>query len=262
MSARLVDTHCHLQAKRFEEDREEVLRRSLDKLAWLVVIGDDIPSSREAVDLVRDRVHAAVGVHPYYAKDFDEEMLDNLRTLAQQPGVVALGEIGLDYFNEYSPRAAQKIVFRRQLELACELRLPVVIHNRDADDDTLPILTEFAQDLPGCILHCFGSAATFAESYVKLGFYVSFAGNVTFPKADALRESALAVPLDKLLVETDAPFLAPVPLRGKRCEPWHVEHTAAGLVELRGVTLEDFVRQTTLNACTVYNISTDSGTPV
>jgi TatD DNase family protein len=250
---RLVDTHCHLQSERFHDDRAEVTARAVEALEWLVVIGDDLPSSREALALVGGRVYATVGMHPYYAKDTDAACLQELRSLAQQPGVVALGEIGLDYFNEYSPRAQQAPAFETQLELAAELSLPVVIHNREADEDSLAILRNHAQRLPAVIMHCFGSDGAFARRCTDAGFYVSFAGNVTFPKAINLHEAAAIVPPELLLVETDAPYLAPVPHRGKRCEPAHVHQTAAFLAQLRGVPVEDLGEQTTANAARAYN---------
>lgn len=254
---RLVDSHCHLQSARFHEDRDAVLARSLARLDWLVVIGDDLPSSEAAVALVQPRLYATVGVHPYYAKDLDDALLASIAALARQNGVVALGEIGLDYFNEYSPRADQARAFEQQLALACELDLPVVIHNREADADTLAILKNFANRLPGCVMHCFGSDAAVAEACVDLGFYVSFAGNVTFPKAESLRAAAAVVPLERLLVETDAPYLAPVPLRGKRCEPHQVEHTAAFLAAFKGVPEDVFGAQTTANAHALYRVPQD-----
>lgn len=252
---RLVDTHCHLQHTRFHDDRESVIADSLERLEWLVVIGDDLPSSREAADLVGERVYATAGIHPYHASDADEAALEELRGLLGRPGVVALGEIGLDYFNEYSPREDQVRAFERQLDLACELGLPVVIHNREADEDSFALLRQFDGRLPGCIMHCFGSDAAFATRCVEAGYYVSFAGNVTFPKAESLREAAAAVPMERLLVETDAPYLAPLPLRGKRCEPWHVEHTAQVLAQLKRVPLEEFAHLTTRNAERVYQLS-------
>lgn len=250
----LVDTHCHLQSKRFHEDQDAAVAASLERLDWLVVIGDDIPSSEAAVALVKDRVYAVVGVHPYYAKDMDDAMLARVRELAGADGVVGLGEMGLDYFNEYSPREDQARAFRMQLELAVELQLPIVIHNRDADSDCYAILEEYASRLKGCIMHCFGSTAEYAEKFVGLGFYISFAGNVTFPKAQQLRDAAAVVPLERLLVETDAPYLAPVPVRGKRCEPWFVEHTAACLAEVKGVDVETLAAQTTANAHALYGV--------
>ncbi len=251
----LVDTHCHLQSPRFDDDREAVIARCLEQLDWLVVIGDDIPSSEGAVALIRDRVYATVGMHPYYAEGVDDACLDRLRELAATPGVIGLGEIGLDYFNEYAPRDVQAVAFRRQLDLAIELDLPVVIHNRDSDEDAYAILAEYADRLPGCVMHCFGSDATYAERFLALGFYVSFAGNATFSKAQQLRDAAAVVPLDRLLVETDAPYLAPVPLRGKRCEPWHVVHTAAVIAEVKGVSAEELGKVTTDNARRFYRVA-------
>lgn len=251
---RAVDTHCHLQSEKFEGDREDVIARTLEAVEWTVVIGDDLPSSRAAVALTRERIYATVGLHPYYAADCDAVALDELRTLAANPRVKALGEIGLDYFNEYAPRDVQAQAFRMQLELAVELGLPVVIHNRESDADALAMLKEFAPQLAGCVMHCFGSDAAFAEACCAEGFYVSFAGNVTFPKAQKLRDAAMVVPMELLLVETDAPYLAPIPDRGKRCEPGHVVRTAEFLAELRGVAREEFFRVTTENAARFYGV--------
>lgn len=258
----LVDTHCHLQSERFHEDRDAVQEACLQALDWLVVIGDDLPSSEAALELLGPRIYGVVGMHPYYAKDFDDATLERLRAMAATPQVVALGEMGLDYFNEYSPRALQATAFRRQLDLACELDMPVVIHNRDADEDCHAILREYADQLAGCIMHCFGSGPEYARKFLDLGFYISFAGNVTFPKAVALQEAARVVPLDRLLVETDAPFLAPAPLRGKRCEPHHVAHTAAFLATLKGVDVADLEAQTTANAHRVYRVPQRMACPV
>ncbi len=251
----LVDTHCHLQSKRFHDDQEAAITASLERLDWLVVIGDDVPSSEAGLKLVREQVYAVVGVHPYYAKDMDDAMLARVRTLAGEPGVIGLGEMGLDYFNEYSPREDQARAFHMQLELACDLDLPIVIHNREADADCYAILSDYADRLKGCIMHCFGSPAEYAEKFVDLGFYISFAGNVTFAKAQQLRDAVAVVPLDRLLVETDAPYLAPVPVRGKRCEPWYVEHTAACIAALKGVDVDSFADQTTANAHRVYGLT-------
>ena len=254
----LVDSHCHLQDDKFAEDRDEVLARALEVLDWLVIIGDDLPTSEAAVALVQDRVYAVAGVHPYHATTVEEGCLEALQELVGQTGVVGLGEIGLDYFNEYSPRAAQWEAFEKQLRLAVEVKLPVVIHNRQADEDSFAILKEYAEGLPGCIMHCFGSDAAFADRCMELGFYISFAGNVTFPKADKLRDAAAAVPLERLLVETDAPYLAPPPKRGKRCEPQFVQYTAEKLAELKGVSFEELAARTTENARAVYRIDSDS----
>jgi len=250
----LVDTHCHLQSARFDADRDAVRAACLDALDWMVIIGDDVPSSEAALELLGPRIYGVVGVHPYHATDCDGATLERIRELAAAPHVVGLGEMGLDYFNEYSPRDAQAAAFRRQLDLACELDMPIVIHNRDADEDCHAILRDYADRLAGCIMHCFGSGPEYAQKFLDLGFYISFAGNVTFPKAVPLQEAARIVPLDRLLVETDAPYLAPAPLRGKRCEPHFVSHTAAFLAELKGVDVVALEAQTTANAHRIYRV--------
>ncbi len=244
----LADPHCHLQDHRFDEDRESVIARALESLDWLAVVGDDIPNSEIACQLVRPGVFAIVGVHPYHGDDFTDDTLETLRTLSTRPGVIAIGETGLDYHNEFSARPAQRFAFVRQLALAAELALPVVIHNREADEDALAILAEHAAALKGVVMHCFGSDAKIAERCVELGFYVSFAGNVTFPKALSLRDAALIVPTDRLLAETDSPYMAPQPVRGKRCEPAFVRHTVEVLAQLRGMPVEEMAALLAANA--------------
>jgi len=231
----LADPHCHLQDRRFDEDREAVIARALETLDWIAVVGCDVADSGVACDLVRPGVHAIVGVHPYGGDSFSERDADALRVLCARPGVIAIGETGLDYHNEFSTRPAQRAAFVRQLALAAELSLPVVIHNREADADALAILAEHAPALKSVIMHCFGSDAKTAARCAELGFYVSFAGNVTFPKAAPLRDAALVVPLGQLLAETDSPYLAPQPLRGKRCEPAFVQYTVEALAQLRSM---------------------------
>lgn len=252
----LVDSHCHLQSEKFGADRDAVVARTLAALDWAVVIGDDLPSSAAGLALARahEGLYATVGLHPYYAADCDPAALAELRTMAADPKVRAIGEIGLDYFNVYATPEVQAQAFRAQLDLALELGLPVVIHNRESDADALAILLEYAPRLAGCVMHCFGSGPETAAASVAAGFYVSFAGNVTFPKAQNLRDAAMVVPLDRLLIETDAPYLAPVPLRGQRCEPGHVAHTADFLAALRGVEVTEFGAITTENARRLYRV--------
>ena len=230
---RIPDTHCHLQDPRFDGDRGEVLARALDGLDWIAVVGDTLESSAAALALARPGVVAVVGVHPYHAEGVDDGALSQLRDLAADPAVVALGETGLDYYNEFSPRAAQRPAFERQLALAAELGRPVVVHNREADADCLEILRDHMPALPAVVMHCFGGGPESAEAFVELGCFISFAGNLTFPKAQKLRDAAAVVPLDRLLAETDAPYLAPQPRRGKRCEPADVLLTAAELARVR-----------------------------
>lgn len=251
---RLIDTHCHLQDPKFDVDREEVLERALDVLDALVVVGDDLENSRAAVALCREDVYAVVGIHPYNARQVDEGAMDAVRALARESNAVAIGEIGLDYFNEFAPRTVQRPAFARQLELAVELQMPVVIHNRNADEDAFGMLHPYVDKLPSILMHCFGSDAAFVRRCVDAGMYVSFAGNVTYPKAQPLRDAAAVVPLERLLVETDAPYLAPQPVRGKRCEPVFVEYTAHTLAEVKGVTLEVLTAATSANARVFYRI--------
>ncbi len=256
----LADPHCHLQDLRFNEDREAVIVRALESLEWLAVVGDDLPNSEAACQLVRPGVYAVVGVHPYHADDFTDGTLEALRALSTRPGVIAIGETGLDYFNEFSARPAQRTAFEHQLALAVEMDLPVVIHNRNADEDALAILAKHASTLRSVVMHCFGSDAKTAERCAELGFYVSFAGNVTFPKAVPLREAALVVPPDRLLAETDSPYLAPQPVRGKRCEPAFVRHTVEALAQLREMPVETMATLLAENARRAFCLD-DSSQP-
>ena len=252
---RLTDTHCHLQASAFDEDRETVRDQALESLEWIVVIGDDIENSQAGLELTGPGVYAAVGIHPYHAAHVTPEALATLEEMAGSPRVVALGEMGLDYFKyNDTPPGVQAEGFRRQLELAVKLELPVVIHNRESQDDIIAILDDYADQLAGGIMHCFCGDTHLVERCVKWGFHVSFAGNVTFPKAGALREAAEATPLELLLVETDSPYLAPQPRRGKRCEPAYVRHTAETLAEVKGVPLEELGQRTTANAEQLFRV--------
>ncbi len=250
-----VDTHCHVQMKQFDNDRSEVLARAREHLQWLVVVGDDLEGSRAACMLTGDRVYAAVGYHPYNATQWREHGDERLRELAERPTVVAIGEIGLDYFNEYAPRAVQKPGFEQQLVLAAELQLPAVIHCREAEEDTIAILRAHAPYPQPCVMHCFGGDASFAAQCSELGCYISFAGNVTYPKAEKLREAARVVPTDRLLVETDAPYLAPQCRRGKRCEPADARHTLSFLAELKDMDQDELGLQIIMNAEAAFNIS-------
>ena len=256
---RLTDTHCHLQARAFDEDRETVRDHALESLEWIVVIGDDIESSQAGLDLSGPGVYAAVGVHPYHAAHVTPEALATIEEMAGSPQVVALGEMGLDYFKyNDTPPDVQAEGFRRQLELAVKLELPVVIHNRESQNDIIAILDDYADRLAGGIMHCFSGDTRLVERCIKWGFHVSFAGNVTFPKAGALREAAEATPLELLLVETDSPYLAPQPKRGKRCEPAYVRYTAETLAEVKGVSLGELGERTTANAERLFRVNNSS----
>ena len=251
---RLVDSHCHLQDSAFDLDRDEILRQALDALAWLVVVGSDVETSRAAVGLSRERVWACVGIHPHHASQADASSFDALRDLAREPRVAALGEIGLDYHYDFSPRDHQRAALAAQLEMAVDLELPVVIHCREAQEDLIALVEPIHRRLVGGVMHCFGGDAAFAERCLSWGFHVSFAGNLTYPKAENLRAAASVVPLERLLVETDSPYLPPQPVRGKRrCEPVDVRHTALLLATLKKVPPEELARSTTRNARRLFH---------
>jgi TatD DNase family protein len=253
---RLVDSHCHIDGEQFDVDREEVVKRAYDAgLVAMLNVGTGDPRSddfRRAVSVAErfDHIYASVGVHPHDAKLFDDKAEQHLIGLAlSSKKVIAWGEIGLDYYYDHSPRDVQREVFRRQIRTAQQLDLPIIIHTRDADDDTIEILIDECSgiNLVRGIMHCFGGTPKMAERLIERGFLISFAGNVTFKKADNLRDAAAVVPLDKLLIETDCPFLAPVPNRGKRNEPSFVLHTAQFLADFYRVSLETLAEQTTRN---------------
>lgn len=251
----LVDSHCHIDGEAFDADRDEVVARARGAgVAAMLTIGTGNPHDGEIDRAVKvaekyDNVFAAIGVHPHDAKLFDDAAEKHLRELARNEKVIAWGEIGLDFYYDHSPRDVQFDVFRRQIRIARELGLPIIIHSREADDETVAVLTEecAGEDFPGGIMHCFGGTARMAEDLMKIGFLISFAGNVTFKKAENLREAARVVPLDKLLIETDCPFLAPVPFRGKRNEPSYVAQTAQFLADFYEIPVEKLAERTTQN---------------
>ncbi|HLL74432.1 MAG TPA: TatD family hydrolase [Pyrinomonadaceae bacterium] len=257
-----VDSHAHIDGEEFDADRDEVVARARAAgVAAILNVGTGDPHSGSLERAVRaaeqyENVFAAAGVHPHDARLFDEAAEGRLRKLlAASPRVVAWGEIGLDYHYDHSPRDLQREVFRRQLRLAREAGLPVIIHSREADEDTVEILAEEWEGAGrGGVMHCFGGGRRMAERAMELGYYISFAGNVTFKKAEPLREVARVVPPDRLLVETDCPYLAPVPHRGRRNEPAHVADTARFLAELRGATPEELGRATSENFSRLFGV--------
>lgn len=251
-----VDSHCHIDGEQFDADREEVIQRAREAgVAAMLNIGTGSPNSdsfEKTIELAEthENIFASIGIHPHDAKEYDDKAEEKLINLAKSSrNVIAWGEIGLDFYYDHSPRGIQEAVFRRQIHVARELDLPIIIHTRDANDETVKILIEECnyQDFRGGIMHCFGGTAEMAESLMKIGFLISFAGNVTFKKAENLRDAARVVPLDKLLIETDCPYLAPVPMRGKRNEPGFVRHTAEFLADFYGVEHEKLANQTTEN---------------
>lgn len=253
----LFDTHAHLYDKAFDRDREEVISRILQTLDYVVIPSEDVATSQKAIALAEshDRLYAAVGIHPQVTKDATEEAMAVLADLVKQhPKVKAIGEIGLDYYYLYTDKETQKKWFARQIELAKELDLPILIHDRDAHGDTLDILKEHKGTNLRGILHCFSGSLETAKELMKLGFYISFAGPVVFPKSLKLKEVAKEIPLDRLLIETDSPYLTPPPNRGKRNDPSNVYYVAQELARLKDMPLEDLVAATTKNAKMIYQI--------
>jgi TatD DNase family protein len=247
---KLVDSHCHLDDKQFAGDREAVIERARAAgVEYLMAIGTgDGPQDLETAIRLSDcysSFHATVGVHPHDAAKATPETFDRLRDLLRHPKVLALGEIGLDYHYDFSPRDTQRTVFIRQLELAREAGKPIVIHTREAWGDTMQVLREHYTG--GGIFHCFTGGTAEAQEALDFGFHLSFGGVVTFPKAEAVREAARIAPLDRLLLETDAPYLAPVPHRGKRNEPAFLVETARKLAQVRGMPIEELAAATTRN---------------
>jgi len=249
----LIDSHCHIDSPQFAEDRDAMLERAREAgVLALVAIGTG--PGPEKLDAAlpfaeqHDWIYTTVGIHPHEAKEVTQTHLDELVRLAKHPKVIAWGEIGLDYYYDHSPRDVQAKVFRKQMELAKSAKKPIVIHCRDAWPDCMKILAEeWAPSGLGGILHCFSSTLEDAKRGVDIGFQISFAGNSTFPKAQNLRDIAKALPLENILIETDAPYLAPVPFRGKRNEPAYVAEVAKMLASVRNLSPEEAAARTSEN---------------
>jgi len=254
-----VDSHAHLEGHRYDTDREQVISRAREGgIETIVAIGiGDGPVNFDCGILLAEKyefVYATIGIHPHEAKLADQAAFDRMEQLAKRPKVIAWGEIGLDYYYDHSPRELQQQVFLKQMELARAANLPIVIHCRPSDnsenawDDCLRLISE--QWLPsglGGVMHCFTGNAEQAKRSLDMGFMISFAGNVTFPKAQQIRDAARMVPMDRMLIETDSPFLAPIPYRGKRNEPMFVKEVARQIGELHGFSADEIGHQTTQN---------------
>jgi TatD DNase family protein len=256
MGGAVIDTHAHLQWPDFDKDREEVIKRAFSAgLQAIVSIGYDLNASREAVRIAEghDRIYAAVGIHPHNAKTVDTESLEALRKLAQNRKVVAVGEIGLDYHRDLSPRVKQKEAFEKQFALARELRLPVVIHDREAHADVLQLMHSFASSVAG-VMHCFSGSVEMAKEAIDQGYLISLAGPVTFPNATNLHRVAQWLPEESIVLETDCPWLAPQSKRGKRNEPAFVLETARKVAELKGIPVEELIQITSQNAKQLFRI--------
>lgn len=253
----LIDSHVHLDDERFDGDRDILINSLKDNKIELVInIGADMNSSMSSIELSKryDNIYAAIGVHPHSASEMTEKTLDELREMSKEDKVIAIGEIGLDYYYDNSPRDIQRKWFREQLELAKELDLPVIIHSRDATKETYDIIKEAQDGTLRGVLHCFSGSVEVAMEYIKLGFYISIGGTVTFKNARVVREVAEAVPLDKLLIETDCPYLTPEPYRGKRNEPMFVKYVAEKIAEIRGISVEELAKFTNKNTKELFRI--------
>ena len=254
----LIDTHCHLDLENYDPDREEVIERARNAgLVHLITIGIDPDSSAKAIALAEKHefISATVGHHPHDASTLRDEDLERLREMGRHPQVVGFGEIGLDYFRNISPQEVQRQRFDDLIQIGMELKLPLVIHDRDAHQDILDHLVSAGASRNGGIIHCFSGDYGLARRFLDMGFYISIPGTVTFPKATELREVVARLPMDAILLETDAPFLTPVPKRGRRNEPALVRHTAEEVAKIKGLSLEETARATTANARTAFGIS-------
>lgn len=253
----LFDTHTHVNIEDFSEDREAVIQRARDAgVKQMVVVGFDRETIRDAMSLVEayDFMYAAVGWHPVDAVDATEEDFRWIEDLAEHPKVVAIGEMGLDYHWDKSPKDVQKAIFKKQIALAKRVNLPIVIHNREATNDVIRLLQEENAQEVGGIMHCFSAGVEEAKQCLDMGFHISFGGPVTFKNAQLPKDVAVEVPLDRLLVETDCPFLSPHPYRGKRNEPARVALIADKIAELKGMTTEELADVTTQNARRLFRL--------
>ena len=253
----LIDTHCHLDFGQFDADRDAVIERARDQgISRIIVPAVDLPGCQGVIHLAEsyEEVYAAVGIHPNSSANWQDSWLDRIRGLADHPKVVAIGEIGLDYYREHSPHEIQQKAFSAQLELAAEVGLPVIIHNRKASNDVLTFLerSTLSDSQNKGVLHSFSGDWETAQAALELGYFLGFTGPVTFKNADSLRTVAKLVPLNRLLVETDSPFLAPQKYRGRRNEPSYVSLVVDQLAALHDVTVAELTRITTNNAAALF----------
>ncbi|HYL27359.1 MAG TPA: TatD family hydrolase [Candidatus Nitrosotalea sp.] len=253
----MIDTHCHVHDAKFEGDRDDVVARARAAgISAMITIGEDIADSRRAIAIAeRYEIAVAAGIHPHEAKNAPRDAAAQLRALLDAPGVVAIGETGLDYYYDRSPRDTQAAVLREQLRLAADCDIPLVFHQRDAFDDFTAVLREEWRSGMRGVVHCFTGTAEEARCYVgEFGLYLGIGGVLTFPNAGALRAAVAAVGVESLVLETDCPYLAPIPMRGKRNEPAFVEHTAAKLSEVLAMPLAELVAATDANAARLFGL--------
>jgi len=252
----LIDSHAHLDMEDFDADRDVVIKRALQGgVTRIVTIGIDLASSRKAIEIAKKNefIYATVGLHPHNASKADPRDLEELKTFASEPKVVAWGEIGLDFFRRHSPPDMQVQALERQLDIAFELDLPVIIHDRDAHRDLLRLLKKKNRLYRG-VIHCFSGNYDLAMALIEMGFCISFPGTVTYKNAIDTQTTASRIPLERLLVETDCPYLTPAPFRGKRNEPFYVKYTAEKIAQLRQMPLEELAEATSANTMRLFNL--------
>jgi len=252
-----VDSHAHLDFDQFDHDRDAVIQNArLANISAIINIGINLETSKKSIELAEtyDFIYATAGIHPHDAGEIKSDQWSELIQLFKHPKIIAVGEIGLDYYRDYSPRDVQKKVLLKQLDLAIENDLSVIIHTRNAWSDIMPIITEqYRSKLTG-VFHCFSGTEHHAKTLLDLGYFISFTGVVTFKNANALKIAADYVPLDRLLLETDCPFMAPVPFRGKRCEPAHIPYIARKIAEAKDIDIAEVAHQTTENVKQLFGI--------
>lgn len=252
-----VDTHAHLFYENFKDDIDDVIGRAKENgVDYILVPSTDLKTAKETLQLCDkyNFIYAAVGIHPHDTKDWDDSLLVKIEEIAKHPKVVAIGEIGLDYYYDFSPKAQQIKAFKSQIELALKLNLPVIIHNRDSDEDMMEIISSYCSSGLKAQFHCFNASLEDAIEYMKMSHFISFTGNITFKKSDELRKILKQTDLNHLLLETDSPFMTPVPHRGKRNEPAFVKYVAQKVAEVHNTSVEDIARITSLNAFRIFGI--------
>lgn len=253
----LFDSHAHLDDSRFDRDRESIIKSAKeDGIQYILNAGATLSTSVKAVNLAEkyEMIYASVGIHPHDVKDIDEDTIEILKALSNKKKVVAIGEIGLDYHYNHSPKEAQRKWFKRQIELAKEVKLPMIIHDREANQECFDILNHYKAGDIGCVMHCYSGSVELAREYIKRGVYLSLAGPLTFKNAKKTHEVAKEIPLEWLLVETDSPYLTPTPYRGKRNEPAYVRYVAEAIAEAKGISFEEVATRTTENAKRLFGI--------
>ncbi len=254
----IIDSHAHLDMEQFDSDRDEVIQRALSAdVGKVVTVGIDVNSSLKAISIAESypSVFAAVGIHPHNADLADRQDLKRIRSISTGKKVVAIGEIGLDFYRNLSSRDNQRERFRQQLDTAMRCNLPVVVHAREAHEEVLEILSSFKTDESRGVIHCFSGDIDLAESFIEMGYFISIPGTVTFKNASLMHEVAAGIPLDMMLLETDSPFLSPIPYRGRRNEPSRVVHTAQKVADIRGITLEEVAMRTSENARQLFGLA-------